>query len=66
MSNRNLSRSTGYCLSASLLLAVAASSAWADPADPVNPLQKRFLTEDAGRLRHGRLLRRWGAQSPGL
>lgn len=49
MSNRKLSRSTGYCLSASLLLAVAAAGApaWADPADSVNPLQKRFLTGKA-------------------
>ena len=43
MSHRNrYLRSAGYCLSAALLLAVA--PVWADPADPVNPLQKRFLT----------------------
>jgi hypothetical protein len=36
-------RSTGYCLSTALLLAVAASSASAAPTDPVNPLTKRFL-----------------------
>ncbi|MGH8503148.1 MAG: hypothetical protein ACREVE_11885 [Gammaproteobacteria bacterium] len=43
--NRNsLFRSAGYCLSTAFLLAFTASSALADPADPVNPLEKRFLT----------------------
>jgi hypothetical protein len=41
--------STGFGLSAAVLLAIAAggTSAWADPADPVNPLQKRFLSGKA-------------------
>src|SRR5829696_5429565 len=50
MSNRNLVlRSPSYCLSAALLVAVAtaSTSALADPADPINPLQKRFLTGKA-------------------
>src|SRR5688572_26389079 len=48
MSNRNLLRSASYCLSASaFLLAVAGAPALADPATPVNPLQKRFLTGKA-------------------
>ena len=37
-------RAAGYSLSAALLLAVVDTSVWADPATPVNPLQKRFLT----------------------
>jgi hypothetical protein len=42
-------RPAGYCLSAAVLLAVAAAggSAWAGPADPVNPFQKRFVTGKA-------------------
>ena len=39
-------RFIGSCISAAVLLAMAAvgASAWAGPADPVNPLTKRFLT----------------------
>src|SRR6478752_1586308 len=36
-------RSAGYGLSAAVLFAMAGASAWAGPADPVNPLTKRFL-----------------------
>jgi hypothetical protein len=36
-------RSAGYGLSATVLLAIVGTSAWAGPADPVNPLTKRFL-----------------------
>ena len=45
MANNSLLRSAGYCLSTAVMLAVAAASAsaWAGPADPVNPLTKRFL-----------------------
>jgi hypothetical protein len=43
MSNKSLLRSAGYGLSATLLIALVASSAWAAPTDPVNPLKKRFL-----------------------
>ena len=36
-----------FCVSAALLIAVGATSAWADPTEPVNPLKKRFLTGKA-------------------
>ena len=36
-------RSAGYGLSAAVLFAMAGNSAWAAPADPINPLTKRFL-----------------------
>lgn len=42
---RSIKRSAGYCLSAALLVVLAgAAPALADPADPINPLEKRFLT----------------------
>jgi hypothetical protein len=41
---RELLRSASYSLTAAILFAVAAAStSWANPADPVNPLKKRFL-----------------------
>jgi hypothetical protein len=45
MHHNSISRSAGYYLSAAVMLAVAAASAsaWAGPADPVNPLTKRFV-----------------------
>jgi len=40
---RELLRSASYSLTAAILFAVAAAStSWANPADPVNPLKKRF------------------------
>ena len=45
---RELLRSASYGLLAALLFAVApASTGWAGPTDPVNPLKKRFLTGKA-------------------
>jgi hypothetical protein len=43
MHHNSILRSAGYCLSTAVLLAVAVASAWAGPADPVNPLTKRFV-----------------------
>ena len=41
---RELLRSASYSLTAAILFAVAAAStSWANPADPVNALKKRFL-----------------------
>ena len=41
-----LSRPAGYWLSSAIVLAVAAGTGpvWADPTDPINPLENRFLT----------------------
>ena len=44
MRYKSLLGHAGCCLPAAALFVITAASVWAAPTDPVNPLQKRFLT----------------------